>query len=185
MHNQLLTRWLIPVTIVTMLSGLIYVTVQQNYRMSFNDPQIQLAEDAVNDLSIGKSADLIVPAVPVDISKSLTPFLVIYDQAGNPIAGSGQLHGKLPSLPGGVLDYTKTHDDNRLTWQPEKGIRNAIVVKQYKEPSGKTGYVMAGRSMRELEKREKQTLLQALAVWLLTLGLIVIEDVALARLGKK
>ncbi len=41
--------------------------------------------------------------------------------------------------------------EDRITWQPEPGIRSAVVVVHY---TGATpGYVMAGRSLREVEWR--------------------------------
>ena len=39
-------KWLPLGVAVTLVCALIYATVQQNYRQSANDPQIQMAEDA-------------------------------------------------------------------------------------------------------------------------------------------
>jgi hypothetical protein len=44
--------------------------------------------------------------------------------------------------------------ENRVTWQPEPGVRIAAVVASY---SGtQSGFVMAGRSLRETERRVDQ-----------------------------
>jgi hypothetical protein len=43
--------WLPLAAAVTMLSGLVYIAVQQNMRIGANDPQIQLAEDAARALA--------------------------------------------------------------------------------------------------------------------------------------
>ena len=50
-----LILWL-PLGLVTLiLCGLVNLAVQQNYRMSANDPQIQIAEDVADAVSQGKA----------------------------------------------------------------------------------------------------------------------------------
>src|SRR6266536_2297586 len=52
----------------------------------------------------------------------------------------------------GIFDYVKQNGEDRLTWQPQTGIRSAIVVTQFKGTT--SGFVLAGRSLREVGKRE-------------------------------
>lgn len=55
-------RYWIPLSIVmTIVCGLLYLTLQQNIRMSANDPQVQLAEDAASALQNGQSAQAVLP----------------------------------------------------------------------------------------------------------------------------
>src|SRR3954465_13626820 len=96
-------RWLPQALIITILCGLVYATVQQNYRQSLNDPQIQISEDAALQLSSGvhvvcesgaSSTGLVVSAyqsVP-DIAQSLLPWIAVYDASGVPVAASGELN---------------------------------------------------------------------------------------------
>ncbi len=143
---------------ITVGSGLVYVAAQQSYRQGANDPQIQMAEDFAAALAEGASYASIVPEPQsVDIQKSLSPFTVIYDKDGVPIVGSGILNKEYPNLPAGVFDFTRTNGEDRITWQPDSSTRVALVVARY--DGVKTGFVAAGRSLKEVDKRvDKLTL---------------------------
>lgn len=155
--------WFIGIGIATVLCAGVYGIGQQMLRQLANDPQIQISEDTAAYLSTGKPLPSSVFSPIVDIGESLAPYFIIYDDQGTPIAGTGLLDGKTPTLPSGVFAYTKEHDQDRITWQPRRGIRMAIVVTRVK--GGLGGYVLAGRSLRETEQRERQILYMALASW--------------------
>ena len=146
-----LKSWLPLAAALVFMSGLAYVTVQQNFRSGANDPQVQMAEDTARALESGQSAAALVPALKIDIAASLAPYLVIYGPDGQPAAGNGYLHGSLPVLPAGVFDYAAKDGRNQISWQPEHGVRSAVVIVPVS--GGKGGYVMAGRSLREVESR--------------------------------
>lgn len=140
--------------IATASSGAMFLVVEQALRMNANDPQIQMAEDASAALSKGEAYSVIVPeneVEKVDIAKSLAPFLIIYGENGKAITGTGALNGEYPTFPSGVFAYTKIHGEDRVTWQPSTSTRVALVVRYY--TGEKTGFAVAGRSMREVEKR--------------------------------
>lgn len=163
--NELLKLWLPTVVVATFLAGLTYVAVQQNFRITANDPQIQIAEDAAATLTQGLSPANIVPQIQSDMSQSLAPFLIVYDDRGNPLASSVRLDGQTPKPPQGVFDSARGKGENRLTWQPKPGVRNAIVVTRFAGQK-QSGYVVVGRSLRETEKREDQLLTLAELGWL-------------------
>lgn len=141
--------WL-PLAVLTILmSGLVYVAVQQDYRNSANDPQIQMALDARNALENGAAAQSLVPTSQVDIAQSLAPYLAIYDASGQVVAASATLHGQPLVVPPGVFDSARAMPMDVLTWMPEPGVRSAIVVVHYSQ-----GYVLAGRSLIQVEDRE-------------------------------
>ena len=172
---QIFKRWL-PLAIATAgLCGLVYLTVQQSLRMGANDPQIQMAEDAASNLNSGASVESVVPSTQVEIANSLAPFLIVFDDSGKVLASSATLHGAVPIYPSGVLDYTRQKGQDRVTWQPEVGIRMATVVVGYKN-----GFVMAGRSLREIEIRESNTErisgMVMLAIWVVTLAVIALGE---------
>ena len=96
--KNFLVVWFIIFFVTSVLSLLIYVSIQQSLRIGANDPQIQMAEDTVVFLQSGHSVDQVIPKNNVNISKSLAPYIIIYDQNGNPIVGNGKLHGILPKL---------------------------------------------------------------------------------------
>lgn len=147
----ILKTWLIVVVVLTSLYGIVYVTAQQILRMNANDPQIQIAQDTAAALKDGGVPDEVLPYEEVDIATSLSPYVVIFDDAGKAVAGSGTLHGDLPTMPPGVFENARRNGENRVTWQPEPGVRSATVITRYggEEP----GFVMAGRSLREVESR--------------------------------
>jgi len=168
---ETLKAWLPFAVIIVVMSGLVYVAVQQNYRQSANDPQIQIVEDIANAIEAGTPAASIAPPTgTTDIAKSLSPFVLIYDDTGKLLGSSAVLGGKNPSFPSSIFDQVKQHGQENLTWQPQSGVRIAAVVARYS--GAESGYVVAGRSLTEVEKREKQlmvmTSLSALFALILT-----------------
>lgn len=163
--RNIIKAWLPLAVVITAFCVLVYLAVQQAQRADANDPQIQMAEDTAAALNGGATVDAVVPKASVEISKSLAPFLVIYDRDGKPVVGSGLLEGQLPDYPKGALDSASQGGENRVTWQPNADVRIASVVVPYNN-----GFVVAGRSLREVEKREAATESYAAAVWVLALA---------------
>jgi hypothetical protein len=160
--------------LITLLSGLILITVQQNYRMSANDPQVQYAQDVAKSFTNEKDAANFVPQEKTDLSNSLATFGIVYSKDGALLASSAVLDNQTPAIPKGVLDKAKK-GTYAFTWQPKNGVRAAAVVTK-----GDAGYVLIGRSLKEVEKREMNLYLIVLAGWLATLaatfGTIVLAD---------
>lgn len=170
-----LVKLFVPLAfIMTVMAGLVYVAVQQNFRMNANDPQIQIAEDLATQLSAGAPVGPNSLTTTVDISRSLSPYVLIYDNHGEVITGSGKLNDQFPSLPSGVFDNAKKVGENRITWQPQADVRGALVVVRYQSAQS-SGYVAVGRSLREVEQRESMLGWQVLGAWLAGLiGLIIL-----------
>src|SRR5436305_4209894 len=166
--------------IVTGLSGLLYTAVQQDLRQSANDPQIQMAEDTAAKLADGQQVQNVVPAVKVDIASSLAPYIIVFDATGKPIASSVQLNGQTPTIPSGVFDYVRQNGEDRITWQPQSGVRSAIVVTRFKGPN--PGFVLAGRSLREVEIRVDNIMQLILFGWIAILIVILLATALLFRL---
>lgn len=152
--------------VITAFCGLIYLAVQQNYRISANDPQIQISEDYANYLSQGGVIKF-PPQSIIDFSKSLYAFEMIFDSSKKLVTYSGISKGKIPELPSGVFDYTKKNGQDRFTWQPEKGVRIAAVLTYFKGRN--EGYILVGRSLREIEIREDNLLKIVFGVWFATI----------------
>ena len=172
---EIIKKWL-PLAIATAgLCALVYLTVQQSLRMGANDPQIQMAEDTASSLNTGASLETVVPSTKVEIADSLAPFVIVFDDSGKVLASSATLHGVVPAYPAGVLDYVRQKGQDRVTWQPEVGVRMATVVVPYNN-----GFVMAGRSLTEIEKRESQVEslsgLAMLGIWAATLIVIALGE---------
>jgi hypothetical protein len=148
--------WLPFAVIIIIFSGLAYATVQQSYRQSANDPQIQIAQDLATAISQGQPADQIVPAQgTTELAGTLSPFVMIYNATSTLVGSSALLDGKNPSFPVSVFDYVRAHGEWRQTWQPAAGIREAVVVRAFSGAS--SGFLVVGRSLKEIEIRENQT----------------------------
>ena len=172
--------WLPLAAAITLLAGTIYVVTQQVLRWDLNDPQIQMAEDAARALANGASPSSLIPAgqAPVDIAKSLAPYLIIFDAQGKPLASGATLHGSTPLPPQGVWASARQQGEDRVSWQPEPGVRSAAVIVPVN--GGQGGFVLAGRNMREVEARENQALGLVAAGWTaamaLTLALVALFE---------
>lgn len=160
-------HWIPIAIVITSFCALVYLSVQQDIRQSANDPQIQMSEDSARALEDGALVEDTVPRVNVDISKSLAPFLIIFNDRGEVVLSSVILNGRTPTPPKGIFDFVRTHQKEWFTWEPKPGIRIAAVVTKYN--GANPGFVLAGRSIREVEKRESWLMTQVGAVWMTTM----------------
>ncbi|HSX41854.1 MAG TPA: hypothetical protein VLE93_00720 [Candidatus Saccharimonadales bacterium] len=165
--------WLTAMVLITGGAMLVDLTVQQNYRQTANDPQIQLAEDLGNQL---KNAVVSCNHFePTDIATTQAPFVDVFDEQGNAVnfclpgvqnlAAVGQINNHLPKLPAGVFAFAKSRGTAHFTWQPEPKLRFAAVVNYYHGENH--GYVLAARSLEETEKRERALDQTVLLAWIL------------------
>lgn len=182
--KKVLKQWLPLAVVIAALGLLAYTLAQQVYRMSANDPQIQMAEDGAAAISSGAAVNSIVPSGKVNIASSLAPFVIVLDDSGKVIASNADLRGQVPPMPAGVLDYVRTKGEDRVTMQPEPGVRFAAVITRFTGSSN--GFVLAGRSLREVEIREDNLLkLSALAVVVTVVATLVVVILCQWIFGKR
>ena len=167
----------VTVLVLTVIFGAIYAAVQHDLRMSANDPQIQLVEDAKHALESG-AAPKEVAFGQIDLGQSLAPFLEVFDRSGNVVSTSGTLNGNAPQPPPGVFTYLKNHSQDRFTWEPRSGARFAAVATAYRD-----GFVLSARSLREVEHRENEVFLIADAGWLIA-SLLVLAGAYFVRIPR-
>ncbi|OGK19313.1 hypothetical protein A3G67_01525 [Candidatus Roizmanbacteria bacterium RIFCSPLOWO2_12_FULL_40_12] len=157
-----------PIAIgTTLICSLVFSAVQQDLRQSANDPQIQLAEDGAYKIEKGFPPSHVLPSDQVEISRSLAPYVIVFDSKGNYLASSATLDGKPPTLPVGVFGHAKENGQHRVTWQPRPDVRSAVVIVPFKGSGD--GFVVAGKSLREVEDRVDKIKFMALFVWVTTL----------------
>jgi hypothetical protein len=182
LSRRVLVRWVQLAAVATPLSLMVYIAAQQIGRQMANDPQIQLAGDARAALAAGASVESVVPTAQVDIRRSLAPWVTVLNDSGTVIASSARMRGEMRSVPQGVLDHARQTGEERVTWQPEPGVRMATVL--VRVGGTPTRFVLAGRSLRETESRISQ-LGRLLAVgWLATLaGLLIVVAASESFLG--
>lgn len=177
---SVLKIWIPLAVVTTGLCGLIYLAVQQDIRIGANDPQIQIAEDVARQISTGENPLAFIPPIKVEISESLANYIIIFDDKQKIIGSSAVLDGKTPTMPSGVLDQTKVTGETRFTWQPRTGVRSAVVVDYFKGASN--GYVLVGRSLREIENREDNLEFIVFLAWVITLATSLAATVYLSKL---
>src|ERR1051326_2469799 len=119
--TRILARWSELAALATALSFVVYITAQQIGRENANDPQIQMARDARDKLVAGASATSIIPADSIDISTRLAPWVQVLNDSGRVVASSMRLHGKVQSVPSGVLYNVRASGEDAVTWMPEPG----------------------------------------------------------------
>jgi len=100
---------------------------------------------ASGQVAAGPSSELSSPAW----LESSTPFVVRYDAAGRAMAGDVTLHGALPQPPKGIFDVIRQRGLYKVTWQPQRSIRVALVGEKLHDG----GFVLAGQSLLQTETR--------------------------------
>ena len=170
--SSVLKIWFPLAVTISLVCFIIYIVVQQNYRLSANDPQYQIAEDAAYAISHGADPKSLIPATFIELSHSFAPYIIIYDENKNAVASSALLNGKIPIIPSGVLDYVKEKGEHALSWQPQPGIRQALVIK--KTEGSKLYFVVAGRSLHRTEQRISLLGQQVAFGWLVSLVILFV-----------
>jgi hypothetical protein len=151
----------IPVALgLTAVSAVTYIEEQQILRQSANEPQRSLAYHALVRLQQGSTPATVAAGDTVVIEVDPSVWIMVTDAVGRPIAGTGQLHNALPMLPAGIYDVARTDQIDILTWQPEQGVRQAIVA--LKAPDG---FIVSGRSLVWTEWQEDLLTKQAMLGW--------------------
>jgi len=161
------------IVIVTVLCGLIYVSVQQSCRSAANDPQLQIATDLRPKIENNRSLTQSMANDSIDLSESLSVFATIYDKNGDPLQSTGFLNAQMPKMPKGVFDFTNKNQEDVFTWQPQSGVRMAMVVQKTSSPQIK--FVAIGRSLKEVEKRESTLVTMVFVSWLVCTGIVLLH----------
>jgi hypothetical protein len=165
--RQIIRYWLPLAVVITALCAVAYLASQQTLRLTGNDPQLQMAQDAASRLTAGEPVASVVPTGTVDVGRSLAPFTIVYDDQGNVLASTGLLRGQPPALPSSVLDFVRQNGEDRRSWQPEPAVRFATIVERV---SGlHPGFVLVARSLRETEQRITVVEQLAILTWLGTM----------------
>jgi hypothetical protein len=82
-----------------------------------------------------------------------------------------------------VFDNAREKGENRITWEPKEGVRIAAVIKRFEGKTASTsGFVLAGRSLDEVEKRQKNLIFEMIFG---CIGTLLITGAALWLLENK
>lgn len=163
--------WVVIMFLVTFTCLLIYTVTQQSIRLGANDLPVNLATETSIKLEKGLSDKNAVPNQTIDISKSLEPFVMIFDKDKNLIATSARMGNAQPTFVKGVLDSVDKRGEYRETWQPQVGLRFAFVATKLGDK-----YIVAARSLQEPERLIDQIGILISAAWL---ACVVFSSIAL------
>ena len=145
--KRLIAIWCALMLAGVFSAGCAYVVGQQVVRQDANGPAAAIATEAVIAMGTeGQSAQEVV-AGKTDVSSSLLPFVMIYDDNKNLIATSAGYGSEQYQFPVSALSTVSDSHDNRVTWQPQPGLRFATVAIKYRD-----GYVVGAVSLREPER---------------------------------
>jgi uncharacterized protein YneF (UPF0154 family) len=156
----------VALALLFVIFGTIFAVVQQFVRASANDPQIQLAEITASALDNGTPPSRLISG-SVEMDNNLSPFVMIYDKSGKLLSGNGLLDNKAVKVPAGMLAAANGREYSAVTWQPKKNVRIAAVT-----VSARNYFVVSGRSLKEVEKREQQSMNIAMAGGVLAAGVV-------------
>ena len=174
MNRSSFVNYLFIAAIITVTFGVIYASVQQAYRTAADDPQVQIACDINARLQQGKSIEKFFTDT-VDLAESLSPFIILFDANGKPNRSTGYLDNKIPELPAGVFEFAKSHGEHRLSWQPQPGLRMALVIISLNTST--PGFIAVGRSLQEVEAREHNLVVMVFLGWIICIGLMLLRAV--------
>jgi len=124
--------------------GIAYTATQQNIRLSADETAVALAQETLIKIQNGENINIVEKT---DASRSLYPFVMIYDNDRKLIASSAQLNGKAIEYPISVLDWVDKDGEHRISWAPQQGLRFASVGIKYDD-----GYIVAAVSLKEKER---------------------------------
>lgn len=161
--------WLPLAVTITLAAFLVYNAAQIIVRANADTPQVQLAEDASVALMTGATPIGVVSQFPVvSIGKTLAVFIAVYDKTGKIVASSGKIGNLTPTVPLGILEKAKLEGEYRATWEPSRGIRQAIIARYYSSGQN-SGFVVVGKSLREADQIKSSLFKAVVWGWLISL----------------
>jgi hypothetical protein len=169
--------------ILTVWGAAASLTFQQMLRRGANQPQIQMAATYAAEIASGINPEQAIPRNKVDLEQSLEPFAIFYDDQGTPVTSNAHLNQVIPSPPGGVFNYLRSHDTDTVTWQPQPNVRIAAVIHRVSGPS--PGFILAGRSLRMVEEQESLFWRMVFLGWFLLVFLLVAGAALLSRFQRR
>jgi hypothetical protein len=165
--------------VLSLLGGLCMQVTQQLLRKGADQPQQQMVDLAASRLAGGETLDQVIPPAYVELGRDLQPFLIYYNDRGEPLHGTGYLDQKLPSPPPGVFEYLRSHPTDAITWQPRNNLRIATVLQRVNGPQA--GFLLAGRDMVLVEKQESLLYHLSVVSWIIVLALLALGASLLSR----
>jgi hypothetical protein len=158
--------WIAGAVLITFAAGAAWLGYGVSLRSGGDQQPLRLATRAASLLEAGsRPADILPPAI--NMAASPAPFVMVFDRQHHVLASSGRLNGRMPALPGGVLAWAARHGEDRITWEPRPGLREAAVIEPYGQP--RPGFVLAAQSLQTISARQRTLTWSIACCWLAAL----------------
>lgn len=138
--------WLIALFVWTAAIAALYGAMQHLNRSLADDAPRALASSVMSSAAADGGGMPHEP--PVDIALSREPFFIVYSAGGLPVEGDGFVNGHLARVPEGVLAHARAEGIDRVTWEPQRGLRFATVAVR-----DGANVIVAGQSLAATEDR--------------------------------
>jgi hypothetical protein len=155
--------WAAGAALITIAAFLAWLSYGLSLRNGGDRQPLRLAAEAAGQLTSGSPPARVLPPA-VDMASSPAPFVIVYDAQHHILASSGHLGSRTPRLPAGVLTWVAAHGQDRITWQPEPGLREAAVIKPYRGPH--PGFVLAAQSLQRISAQQRTLTWSIAVIWL-------------------
>ncbi|HEY6278001.1 MAG TPA: hypothetical protein VIX86_16905 [Streptosporangiaceae bacterium] len=136
--------WTAVVLLLTLAAGVAWLGTGLSLRAGADRQPLRLAALAARQLATGSPPGSVLPP-SIGLAASPGPFLMVFDRRYHLLASSGRLGSRAPVLPSGVFAWAAQHGQDRVTWEPQPGLREATVVEPYGGPH--PGFVVAAQSL--------------------------------------
>ena len=170
-RSRLAALWGVAFVLLSMAAAAIYVTAQQAGRIGANDVPRAVGRQASQSLGQGAVPAVVVGSAVLDLAADSSPFTIVFDSAHHVLATNATVAGTVPNVPTGVLDVAVANGENRVTWQPMDGVREAVVAQPWRSGAS-TGVVVSGMSLLPTEARSRSVLELTTIGWVVGLVLI-------------
>ena len=177
--TRVIALWLPVAIAVTGVSILVYVVAQQSLRRTADELPAALAYRTVGRLESGVSPYDAESSTPVDMRTSLDPFVLIFNADGQLVSTPATLDGQPPQYPTGVFDTLRTRAEDRVTWQPQPGVRDATVVVAWNG-----GFVVGSRSLAATDDTLAHLGVLVVIGWAVTLLVVAGAAVLIVTLNR-
>lgn len=174
--------WVTSVLLITVAACLAWLSYGLSLRNGADRQPLRLAAAAAGQLASGSPPGRVLPPV-INMATNPALFVIVFNARHHVLASSSHLNGRTPALPAGVLAWVATHGQDRITWQPGPGLREAAVI----EPYGglHPGFVLAAQSLQGISGQQRSLTRSIACLWLAALAIsFLIARLIPARAGR-
>ncbi|MEI6728811.1 MAG: hypothetical protein WCK98_04165 [bacterium] len=150
-RTHIIKHWILPTILLTLVFVTILATAQSVIRTESNEELYTKGVDYRTVLQSGQPSNQLKSLEAVDPYESLSAIVVLYDVNQNVLGSNIVKSREVPKIPSGVLDYARSNNVNRVTWQPYSDLRLSAVA--YKVSGNFNGFVVVAKNQEYTNAR--------------------------------